>query len=205
MAIKIFVEGIADSKFIKDYISAKYNISLTKNEIIETNGWTNIFSEKSEGELIKNKMSQNSDDGGINLLIFDADEDFNNRFNEIEEWKNNNDLLFHTFLWPNNSESGDLETLLERIINNNNLPIFECWEGYEKCLKSKTVNERNEPLTIPAKKSKIYGYLEALLSSSKSQKEFIKERKRDYKNTDHWDLNSEHLINLKSFLDIYFL
>ena len=46
----------------------------------------------------------------------------------------------------------------------------------------------------------IYGYLEALLGTSKSQKEKIKERKRDYTEKNHWDLDSEKLNSLKSFL-----
>lgn len=136
MAIRIFVEGIADSKFLRDYISEKYDVSLGKEDIIEAKGWTNLLSNKNDGELIKNKMTQNSDDEGFNILIFDADDDFNKRFEEIEEWKTKNGLSFEFFLFPNNSEPGDLETILENIINVNNAPIFECWEGYEKCLST---------------------------------------------------------------------
>ncbi len=205
MAIRIFVEGIADFKLLKDLLLLKYGNSLIMDEIVVTKGWTNLLSEKSEGELLKNKMKQNSDDGGHNLLIFDADENFKNRFNEIKEWKENNELSFETFLLPNNSDSGDLETLLENIINKKNLPIFKCWEGYENCLSSITINGQKKLLTIPAKKSKIYGYLEALLGSSKSQKKLLKEEKRDYTNPDHWDLDSEYLNNLTKFLDKYFL
>mgnify|MGYP003296751608 FL=1 len=46
------------------------------------------------------------------------------------------------------------------------------------------------PFTIPAKKTKIYGYLEALLGGSKKEKKMIKEKKRDYKNALHWDLDT---------------
>jgi len=55
-------------------------------------------------------------------------------------------------------------------------------------------------LTTPAKKTKIYGYLEALLGESKNEKKKIKEKERDYENTLHWDLDAEYLERLKEFL-----
>ena len=54
-------------------------------------------------------------------------------------------------------------------------------------------------LTTPAKKTKIYGYLEALLGESKSQKELIKEANRNYENPQHWNLDSNYLLLLKDF------
>ena len=44
--INIFVEGIADEKFIQDYVSHLLNIELSKNDIIKSEGWTNINSKK---------------------------------------------------------------------------------------------------------------------------------------------------------------
>lgn len=57
------------------------------------------------------------------------------------------------------------------------------------------------PLTTPAKKTKIYGYLEALLGESKAQKKLIKEVNRDYTEIKHWDLDAEYLKPLKDFLE----
>jgi len=54
--------------------------------------------------------------------------------------------------------------------------------------------------TIPAKKTKIYGYLEALLGESHSQKELIKERKREYLNTNHWRLDNPTITEFSHFL-----
>jgi len=204
MTIRIFVEGIADSKFLNDFISHNYKINLSKEDIIVTKGWSNILSQKSDGEFIKNQMTKNSDNNGTNLIIFDADKDHSKRLKEIIEWRVKNNLDFEIFLWPNNKESGDLETVLERIINPKNAPIFECWSAYEDCLKSKKIEGRETPLTIPAKKTKIYGYLEALLGETKSQKDNIKEKEREYKTLEHWDLNSEHLNELKEFLNNHF-
>jgi len=205
MEVKIFVEGIADKKFIKDFISQKYNVQLGKNDIIETEGWTNIFSDGSDGEKVRNKMTQNTDDDGTNLLIFDANNNFRVRLNEIEEWRQETNLDFEIFLRPNHSDSGDLETVLESIINPKNSPIFDCWDSYETCLRSKSIEGRTNPLTTPAKKTKIYGYLEALLGETRSQKEKIKERKRNYKKTEFWNLDSDYLNPLKFFLDKHLL
>lgn len=51
-----------------------------------------------------------------------------------------------------------------------------------------------------SKNTKIYGYLEALLGETKSQKELIKEANRNYENPQHWNLDSEYLEPLKKFL-----
>lgn len=81
-------------------------------------------------------------------------------------------------------------------------PIFECWEGYEKELVKLDIPGRTPPpLTTPAKKTKIYGYLESLLGESKSQKELIKEPNRDYENPQHWNLDAEYLGALKGFIN----
>ena len=87
MTIKFYVEGIADIKFLSDYIRFQYNVSLGNDDIIETGGWTKILSDGEGGEMITNKMMQNSDNDGLNLLIFDADSDFNQRVRELEKWK----------------------------------------------------------------------------------------------------------------------
>ena len=47
---------------------------------------------------------------------------------------------------------------------------------------------------------KIYGYLEALLGETKSQKELIKEANRNYENAQHWNLDAEYLEPLKSYI-----
>jgi hypothetical protein len=145
-------------------------------------------------------MKQNIDNGGINLVIFDADKDFESRKQEIENWKSKYGLAFELFLFPNNQNAGAFENLLEKIVIDNNQPIFDCWNGFENCLQDNASKIIGKKLTIPAKKTKIYAYLEVLLGETKKEKEMIKDPKRDYKNKDHWNLNSEFLILLKEFL-----
>ncbi len=201
MNIKIFVEGIADKKFLEDFISIHYSTNIQEDDIITTGGWTKLISSGKEGEMVRNKMTQHTDNGGVNLLIFDADDNRQTRTDDIKKWQKKYNLNFHIFLWPDNKKRGDLETVLENIINPSNQPIFDCWNNYEKCLQNIVIQGRIEPLTIPARKTKIYGYLESLLEPTESQKEKIKERNRDYTKTEFWDLHSNYLKPLKQFLD----
>ncbi len=201
MNFKIFVEGIADKRFLEDFISIHYSTNTQEDDIITTGGWTKLISSGKEGEMVRNKMTQHTDNGGVNLLIFDADNNRQTRTDDIKEWQKKYNLNFHIFLWPDNKKSGGLETVLENIINPSNQPIFDCWNNYEKCLQEIVIQGRTEPLTIPARKTKIYGYLESLLEPTESQKEKIKERNRDYTKTEFWDLHSNYLTPLKQFLD----
>jgi hypothetical protein len=174
--VKIIVEGVADVRFVQDYISFLFGEDLKeKTDILSAGGWTRLDSDSA----FVQQLNQNRDNGGVNLIIFDADADCQARRKEILDWKEANNLDFELFLFPNDNDPGVLETLLERIINPNNAPIFDCWDKYEKCLGTKEIEGRKVPLTRPAIKTKIYGYLEALLGESLKQKELIKERERN--------------------------
>ena len=200
---RIFVEGDADKKFLCDYYHHLFHDKAPKNSIIHTGELEekNGGYKKLTNEVNIREMRINSDQGGINLVIFDADEDVEARRAKLLSIKKKIDVEFELFLIPNNKEAGALEDLLETIINPNNRPIMDCWEDYEKELVQLDIPDRTPPpLTTPAKKTKIYGYLEALLGESKNQKEKIKEAKRNYENTLHWNLDSEYLDPLKMFL-----
>lgn len=199
---RIFVEGDADKKFLSDYYhhlfqerAPQYSINHTGDLKGDKTGGYNKLSD----EINIREMRINADQGGVNLVIFDADEDIEARRQELETVKEQYHVEFELFLLPNNQDAGALEDLLENIINSNNRPILDCWEDYEKELIKLDIPGRTPPpLTTPAKKTKIYGYLEALLF--KSQKEQIKEKKRDYENAQHWNLDAKYLEPLKEFL-----
>lgn len=197
---KIFVEGDADKRFISQLLEAVFQISINKDCIVKTSGWSNLIAPKTEATYL-NQMRMTSANGGTNLVIFDADDDFEKRKKELLSWKANRNADFELFLFPNNSSIGELEDLLEQIINKENQPVMDCWADYEKALKGIELPwKQGEPLTIPAKKTKIYAYLEVLLGTSKSQKEKIKEPNREYTNKHHWDLGADALNKLIDFL-----
>ena len=200
---RIFVEGDADKKFLSDYY---HHLFLERAPQYSINHTGELKGDKTGGykklsdEINIREMRINSDKGGVNLVIFDADDDIETRRQELETIKEQYHVEFELFLFPNNQDTGALEDLLENIINPDNHSIMDCWEDYEKELVKLDIPGRTPPpLTTPAKKTKIYGYLEALLF--KNQKELIKEKKRDYENTKHWNLDAEYLKTLKEFLE----
>lgn len=192
----IIVEGDADKKFMEDYYHHLFQFSAPKNSIIHTGGY-----KKLADEVILRQMQMNTDQGGVNLVIFDADDDYKTRWEELSSLKEQYGVEFELFLFPNNQDAGALEDLLENIINSNNRPILDCWENYEEELRKLEIPGRTPPpLTTPAKKTKIYGYLEALLGESKKEKKMIKEIERNYENPLHWDLDAEYLERLEEFI-----
>ena len=198
---RIFVEGIADKRFLEQLIGAHFG-EVSKDCIVDTGGYGKLLSEKTGNTYLK-VMKRNSDDGGVNLVIFDADEDCEKRRAELMAWKVDTGAEFELFLLPDNKSKGELEDLLEQIINPENQPVMDCWDVYEDLLKGVALPWKDGvALTIPAKKTKIYAYLEVLLGGSKSEKKKIKEANRDYTNANHWNLNSSRLYGgLLDFLN----
>ncbi|MDY6372125.1 MAG: DUF3226 domain-containing protein [Bacteroidales bacterium] len=193
----LYVEGIADKVFFKQYLQHCFGIVMPEERIVNLEGWTNI-----KGISALRRMRSTTDNGGVNIAILDADKDIDARRKDILDWKQEHDVEFELFLLPNNQDAGALEDLLEHIINPNNQPIFDCWQHYEDELVQQEIPGRTPPpLTTPAKKTKIYGYLEALLGTTKREKELIKDPNRNYENPQHWNLNAEYLEPLKLFLN----
>ena len=149
----IFVEGVADARFFRQYIHHVFGEEVADNRLVILKGWDNL---KKEASAVR--MRSMSANGGVNLVIVDADKDFQARQAEIAKWQQANEVEFELFLLPNNQDKGALEDLLENIINPNNRPILDCWEDYEKELVKLEIPDRTPPpLTTPAKKTKIYG------------------------------------------------
>jgi len=197
---QIIVEGTADKKFFEDYYRHLFHENAPEGSITlpikgeKAGGYQKLFSENGI-----NTLKEGMDYGATNLVIFDADDDIEARRKELLSIRDRYGVEFELFLLPNNQDAGALEDLLEHIINPNNQPIFDCWQHYEDELVQQEIPGRTPPpLTTPAKKTKIYGYLEALLEPK--QKDLIKERNRNYENTQHWDLDAEYLEPLKEFL-----
>lgn len=184
--VQIFVEGKADKKFIEDYLLHIYNdLKIDIKEVIAIGGKDQLPLKKPIFELNYPEIE--------NVIIFDTDSDHLSTTKEIQNKLSGLSFNIPVFLIPNDSNQGNLETLLENIINKDNLELFECWNNYINCLDSK-----KKEYTTPNKKAKIFAYLEALLDKSDSEK--INVEKRNYLDTNHWDLNSTYLDPLKTFL-----
>lgn len=202
----IIVEGDADQKFFRDYYHHLFQENAPENCIISPKDIDSVTGgkDKIKSEAILQALRQNTNQDGTNLVIFDADDDIESRRKELLAIQEEFGVEFELFLLPNDKDAGALEDLLEHIINPDNQPVMDCWSTYEGELGKVRIPSKTPPtLTIPAKKTKIYAYLETLLGKSKSQKKLIKEANRNYENTQHWNLDAKYLEPLKDFLKKY--
>ena len=130
------------------------------------------------------------------LIVFDADFVRNNggfeyRKKDLETVINRSSQA-ELFLFPNNADDGDFETLLAQIVNKeNNERFFDCFSDFEKCL--------GDSYRQPNLKAKLYSYinLQKKLSSQERDKlgrgEWLFEDKR------FWNLDHPSLDTLKEF------
>ncbi len=211
----ILVEGIADLVFIKDFIEIHNSYFYTSTQKIDDKtkeinvthdnesvlkiivlGSKEALDNENTFKFIKSEINKDSYDNTI--IILDADSDFGSSKTQIEKYVIDLSLT-NSYLFPNNEEVGDLETILENIQVDKN--IANCWSKFEAC-----INESGARYTIPAKKSKIHTYLEVLNPNTSQGKNNCKERNRNYKNDAIWTLNdvtNPYILKLKNFLDHY--
>jgi hypothetical protein len=120
------------------------------------------------------------------LMIVDANGKPEKRKTDIVEFQKKHDWHFPFFLFPNNKDKGEIETLLVKIATQKDK--LKCFEDYEKCI--------NQSLDI---KDKIYAYITACTGN----KEAARDKNRDF-SSGHFDLDSPALDSLKEFLTPHF-
>jgi hypothetical protein len=208
LPIRIFCEGISDQRFLRDFIEIHYSIfisdkDLKSNEyIVNMGSWNRL-------KIQKPKITETFSDY-TSLIFLDADDEkvaekagFDATIKFVKElmidW---NWTKYNVFVLPNHQDTGTVEDLLENIINIKHKNIFDCWTGFEKCLSI------DVSLTIPAKKSKIYSYLECLHGVTNQEKDKCKDPNRDFTDSNLWDIRNienPYLKKIKSFLDPYLI
>ncbi len=214
----IYTEGESDKKFLSwclDVWKNEDHFDQAYFDIIHVEGKDQLFSDG----LCKNiKSILNNEDHRYKqvCIIFDADikkenqesdAGFDNKLKHIRKEFKEKEIDFpkeQIFLFPNNQDDGDLETLLLEIAKHDD--FLKCFEGYLECIKSK---KHYKPIKN-IRKSKWYAYLEALGLENLTKtnidvfdgKGKIKEKyKEEYeKLKEVIDFNSNSLIPLKDFL-----
>lgn len=212
--INIFCEGIGDQVFIADFIESHFNVTFQRTLRQDLKGLT-IENErikvipidgckKINKTAIKQLFINNTELGGKNILIFDADytgingnNGFANCSKMIESLKSNEKtpLDFVHYLWPNNGEDGFFEDLLEKIIPDDKYAVVSCLESNTSCLK---LLKESLSIRIPTIKEKINSYLFLFNQSTKLTE-------RTYKN-EFWHLSNadcKELLLFKDFLGIH--
>ena len=187
--IYIVVEGKRDKHFLRSYISY-----LASGEQIPE---IQCICGKDRLASHCRKIEERLDDGKKVLIIFDADDDYENRKSSIEETirteisedtinENPNPSIF---LFPNNQSSGELENLLEEIVISEHKKIFDCFDVYKACL-----TEKDDSYRLPDIKGKIYCYMEALGIMAEERKP------EDHFKQEYWNFESPSLDQLRKFL-----
>lgn len=203
--VLIFIEARDKNKPEASFLRAIFKdlgLDSEKYDLICTDGYTNLLSEKS---AFVNKMQANTDEGGKNIVIFDADYEYNDggfqtRKNELLKKGAERRVSFDMFLWPTNSEDGDVELLMERIARKDLYPeFFDCFKKYEMCVSARLKPDNTSFYDTPNRKGKLHTYLNAL-PISKSKKDRIGGGEWLFDDSNIWDINSECLQPIKDFL-----
>ncbi len=197
---RIFIEGEGnEKKFLEQFINHIWPNHEAEFSIISVGGWTKL-------NLVKNQFVENTDFGGKNIVIFDADDtekDPDHGGFILRKAKLESELStveHNLFLFPINQIDGDFELLLEQSINQEHNRILICFSKYESCLSSYINPDTNETVyNIPVRKSKIYSYIDSFRKSNK-QHEKMKGGDWLFYKPEIWDLNNVALQHLKDFL-----
>ncbi|WQT25306.1 hypothetical protein E5A82_01885 [Helicobacter pylori] len=141
--ILIFVEGPSDKVFLEAYLYFLEDIPIKNFKVKDVTGKDNLSKRLLEIEKYDKT-----------LIIFDADKDYESNKKEILSKTQQKITEEQIFLFPNNQDDGDLETLLLEIAKHDE--FLKCFEGYLECIKSK---EHYKPIKN-IRKNMLYAYLE---------------------------------------------
>ncbi|GAA8152468.1 hypothetical protein HpDR142_02450 [Helicobacter pylori] len=166
----IYTEGESDKNFLSwclDVWKNEDHFDQAHFDIIHVEGKDKLFSDefcKRIENILKNKNQEYRQvciifDADIKKENQESDAGFNNKLKHIREKFKEKGTDFpkeQIFLFPNNQDDGDLETLLLEIAKHDE--FLKCFESYLECIKSK---EHYKPIK-KIRKSKWHAYLEAL-------------------------------------------
>ena len=204
--VKIFIEGknkkVPESAFLRTILQ-HIGVDSGRYELIHTDGYKNLLDSAITSNI--EIMRANTDAGGKNLVVFDADTAANGggfavRQNELLNRKAALGLDFELFLWPDNQGDGDVEILMERVARKDLYPeFFDCFSKYEHCM-SQRKNEKGESFyTTPNRKGKLHTYFNAI-PISKTKKDGFGKGSWRWEDGEIWNLDTESLQPLKAFL-----
>ncbi|WRF08099.1 hypothetical protein KVE83_05200 [Helicobacter pylori] len=205
--ILIFVEGPSDKVFLEVYLYFLEDLPIKNFKVQNIKGKDNLSKRLLEIEQYDKT-----------LIIFDADKDYESNKKEILKVVSKTKQTIseeQIFLFPNNQDDGDLETLLLEIAKHDE--FLKCFEGYLECIKSK---EHYKPIRN-IRKNMLYAYLEVFelqkffqykwdTNNKKNEENIIiddkgkikEEHQEEYeKLKEVIDFKSKSLIPLKNFLE----
>ncbi|MFP6173811.1 DUF3226 domain-containing protein [Helicobacter pylori] len=208
--ILIYTEGKSDRNFLGWYLN--FLKCQDHFDMLDIEGKDKLISGEFPEKIRKILNNEHQTYKQV-CIIFDADKKesqesdagFDNKLKYIREKFKEKRIDFpreQIFLFPNNQDDGDLETLLSEIANYKE--FINCFESYLDCIKKK---EHYKPIKN-IRKSMWYAYLEALgLENLTKIDIFDNESKIKNKHEENYrrlkeviKFNSKSLIPLKNFL-----
>jgi hypothetical protein len=154
------------------------------------------------------QLLTNTSDGGSNLVIFDADTPENGggftlRQQDLLTQKAQLNVSFDLFLYPANGDDGDVEVLMERIARKDkHARFFSCFQKYEECILHDKDASGKPRYKTPNRKGKLHTYINAMPLNNRQSRN-LGSGQWLFDNPDYWDLNSNALQPLISFLSNY--
>lgn len=148
--------------------------------------------------LMTNKMKETALEGGKNVIIFDADSaqnggGFDRRKTELEELLREMGVTAELFLFPNNQDDGDVEVLMETLMQKElHERFFHCYGDYEICL--------GNDYQAPNLKGKLHTYISAQKDLSNRQRKSLGAGQWLFNEKRFWNIDRETLNPLRMFI-----
>lgn len=209
--VNIFIEAkdtkTPEAEFLRAILN-RLDIPVEAYSLKPTNGYTNLMDSDNAANI--NAMRVNTDVGEKNLVVFDADSVNNNgglekRRDQLLQKKEELGLEFELFLWPDNSNDGDVEILMESIARKDFYPeFFDCFGKYECCISRRKDYDGKQFYSTPNRKGKLHTYFTSL-PISKTKKDKVGSGLWQWNNPEIWDLDSDSLTPIKEFLKKHLL
>lgn len=138
---------------------------------------------------------------GVNVILFDADSfdnggGFSKRLGELKMTLKESGVDAEIFLFPNNRDDGDFETMLEQLIQSDRHgAMLGCFRDYELCLPKQYVS--------PNRKGRLHTYISAMPMCS-SMRRRLGQGEWQFENAEYWNLDHEYLYPMKTFFEKIF-
>lgn len=198
---KIFIEARHDKtseyNFLKTVLSQNFRDK--EIEFVFMDGVDNLFC-----ETILNQIHQAQDEGDHVLVVLDADFPskgwgFTKRTEDVQEKMQFNGVTFPFFLYPNNHDDGDVETLMESLACKDiHEKWWNCFEDYEMCVRGIRDVDGKLKYNIPNRKAKLHTYISSQQLSNK-QRDKVGRGCWLFDDKSYWDLSKDELKPLLYF------
>lgn len=199
---KIFIEArhenTSEYNFIHTVVSTFFPNKAF--QLVCMNGVANLFN-----EVILNQIMQTQVEGDVVLVLVDADFEskgwgFTKRQKDVLDKMSLHKVSFPFFVYPNNSDDGDVEVLMESLVRKDlHQDWWDCFEDYEACVKGAKDNKGEYKYNIPNRKAKLHTFISSQ-QLSKKQRDKIGRGAWLFDDTDYWNLSR---LELRPLLDFF--